>query len=206
MSATYFPYYPQPQYAVPPFYGSQLQGAQEIHSSSVRPHSDLPGSQLQENSHSSSSSTGSKKKNRWTDTEEKILVELFGENEDKLSLAFAESLFFKSKGKKKKPLASTPVPKRREADLETNLPRKRAADAAERPSKKGTKKKGKAGSSEVDEPTLISFLESSQERDEAFMERMAEAEREYRKDQQKFSMDALAMLGNILKDVSKGNE
>ena len=84
MSATYFPYYPQPQYAVPPFYGSQLQGAQEIHSSSVRPHSDLPGSQLQENSHSSSSSTGPKKKNRWTDTEEKILVELFGENEDKL--------------------------------------------------------------------------------------------------------------------------
>ena len=84
MSATYFPYYPQPQYAVPPFYGSQLQGAQEIHSSSVRPHSDLPGSQLQESSHSSSSSTGPKKKNGWTDTEEKILVELFGENEDKL--------------------------------------------------------------------------------------------------------------------------
>ena len=84
MSATYFPYYPQPQYAEPPFYGSQLQEAQEIHSSSVRPHSDLPGSQLQENSHSSSSSTAPKKKNRWTDTEEKILVELFGENEDKL--------------------------------------------------------------------------------------------------------------------------
>ena len=38
------------------------------------------------------------------------------------------------------------------------------------------------------------------------MERMAEAEREYRKDQPKFSMDALAMLGNILKDVSKGSE
>lgn len=38
------------------------------------------------------------------------------------------------------------------------------------------------------------------------MERMAEAEREYRKDQQKFFMDALAMLGNILKDVSKENE
>ena len=84
MSATYFPYYPQPQYAVLPFYGSQLQGTQEIHSSSVRPHSDLPGSQLQENSHGSSSSTGPKKKNCWTDTEEKILVELFGENEDKL--------------------------------------------------------------------------------------------------------------------------
>ena len=36
MSATYFPYYPQPQYAVPPFYGSQLQGAQEIHQSSTK--------------------------------------------------------------------------------------------------------------------------------------------------------------------------
>ena len=103
-------------------------------------------------------------------------------------------------------MASTPVPKRREADVEKKLPRKRAADAVERPSKKGTKKNGKAGSSGVDEPTLISFLERSQERDEAFMERMAEAEREYRKDQQKFSMDALAMLGNILKDVSKENE
>ena len=86
MSATYFPYYPHPQY------GSQLQGAQEIHSSSVRPHSDLPGSQLQENSHSSSISTGPKKKNRWTNTEEKILVELFGENEDKLRYkAFSSS-------------------------------------------------------------------------------------------------------------------
>ena len=38
------------------------------------------------------------------------------------------------------------------------------------------------------------------------MERTAEAERKYRKDQQKFSMDSLAMLGNILKDVSKGNK
>ena len=84
MSTTYFPYYLQLQYAVPQFNGSELQGAQEIHSSSVQPHSDLPGSQLQESSHSSSSSTGPKKKNRWTNTEEKILVELFGENEDKL--------------------------------------------------------------------------------------------------------------------------
>ena len=65
------------------------------------------------------------------------------ESDNDQSLAFAESLFFKSKGKNKKPLASTPVLKRREADLETKLPGKRAADAAERPSKKGTKKKGK---------------------------------------------------------------
>ena len=123
------------------------------------------------------------------------------ESDNDQSLAFAESLFFKRKGKNKKSFASTPVPKRREADVEKKLPRKRAADAAERPSKKGTKKKGKAGLSGVDEPTLISFLERSQERDEAFMERMDEAETEYRKDQQKFSMDALAMLGNIRKDV-----
>lgn len=38
------------------------------------------------------------------------------------------------------------------------------------------------------------------------MERMAEAERASRQQQQNFSMDALAMLGNILKDVSKGKE
>ena len=119
------------------------------------------------------------------------------------SLAFAESLFFKSKGKNKKPLASTLVLERRKADVEKKLPRKHAADAAERPSKKGIKKKGKARSSGVDEPTLISFPERSQERDEAFMEQMDEAEREYRKDQQKFSMDTLAMLGNILKDISE---
>ena len=38
------------------------------------------------------------------------------------------------------------------------------------------------------------------------MKRMAEADRQHKRDQQKFSMDALAMLGNILKDVSKGKE
>ena len=59
-------------------------------------------------------------------------------DESDQSLAFAESLFFKSRGRNKKSLASTPVPKRCEADVEKKLPRKRAADAAERPSKKGT--------------------------------------------------------------------
>ena len=33
----------------------------------------------------------------------------------------------------------------------------------------------------ADEPTVLSFLERAQERDEAFMERMAEAERESRR-------------------------
>ena len=54
------------------------------------------------------------------------------ESDNDQSLAFAESLFVKRKGKNEKPLASTPVPKRREADVEKKLPRKRAADAAER--------------------------------------------------------------------------
>ena len=40
------------------------------------------------------------------------------ESDNDQSLAFAESLFFKSKGKNKKPLASTPVLKRHEADVE----------------------------------------------------------------------------------------
>jgi len=35
---------------------------------------------------------------------------------------------------------------------------------------------------------------------------MAESEKENRCKQQKFSMDALAMLGNILKDVAKGKQ
>lgn len=65
-------------------------------------------------------------------------------SDNDLSLAFAESLFFKRKGKNKKPLASTPAPKRREADVEKKLPRKCAANAAERPLKKGAKKKGKS--------------------------------------------------------------
>ena len=77
------------------------------------------------------------------------------ESDNDQSLACAESLFFKSKGKNKKPLASTLVLKRRKADVEKKLPRKHAADAAERPSKKGAKKKGKARSSGVDKPTLI---------------------------------------------------
>ena len=35
---------------------------------------------------------------------------------------------------------------------------------------------------------------------------MAEAEKESRREQQRFSMDALKMLGNTLKDVANGKE
>ena len=111
------------------------------------------------------------------------------DSEEDESLTFAKSLFFKNKGKKGK-CTSTPksTPK--------NTPKSR------KDVKKAARKKAKV----ADEPTVLSFMERAQERDEAFMERMAEAERESRREQQKFSMDALKMLGNILKDVSNGKE
>ena len=70
--------------------------------------------------------------------------------------------------------------------------------------KKAARKKVKAAA--ADEPTVLSFLKRAQERDEVFMERMAEAERERRGEQQKFSMDALKTLGNILKDIASGKD
>ena len=111
------------------------------------------------------------------------------DSEEDESLTFAKSLFFKNKGKKGK-CTSTPksTPK--------NTPKSR------KDVKKAARKKAKV----ADEPTVLSFMERAQERDEAFMERMAEAERESRREQQKFSMDALKMLGNILKDVANGKE
>ena len=72
--------------------------------------------------------------------------------------------------------------------------------------KKNPRKKTKGGAGAEEQSAVLSFLERAQEKDEAFMERMAEAERVNRQQQQKFSMDALAMLGNILKDVTKGKE
>lgn len=104
------------------------------------------------------------------------------------ALAFSKSLFFKNKSGKRK-RTSTPNAKSR---------------AGEKPAKKNVSKKGKGATGAAEQSTVLSFLERAQKRDEAFMERMAEAEKESRREQQKFSMDALAMLGNILKDVSKG--
>lgn len=53
---------------------------------------------------------------------------------------------------------------------------------------------------------MLSFMARAQERDKAFMERVAEAERESRREQQKFSMDTLKLLGNISKDVANAKE
>ena len=114
------------------------------------------------------------------------------DSEEDESLAFAKSLFFKNKGKQGK---RTSTPK----STPKNTPKSRKYG------KKAARKKTKA-TAIADEPTVLSFMERAQERDEAFMERMAEAERESRREQQKFSMDALKMLGNILKDVANGKE
>jgi len=114
------------------------------------------------------------------------------DSEEDESLAFAKSLFFKNKGKQGK---RTSTPK----STPKNTPKSR------KDGKKAARKKTKA-TAIADEPTVLSFMERAQERDEAFMERMAEAERESRREQQKFSMDALKMLGNILKDVANGKE
>ena len=114
------------------------------------------------------------------------------DSEEDESLAFAKSLFFKNKGKQGK-CTSTPksTPK--------NTPKSR------KDGKKAARKKAKARAV-ADEPTVLSFMERVQERDTVFMEQMAEAERESRREQQKFSMDALKMLGNILKDAANGKE
>ena len=111
------------------------------------------------------------------------------DSEEDESLTFAKSLFFKNKGKKGK---CTCTPK----STPKNTPKSR------KDVKKAARKKAKV----ADEPTVLSFMERAQERDEAFMERMAGAERESRREQQKFSMDALKMLGNILKEVANGKE
>ena len=103
-------------------------------------------------------------------------------------------MFLKNKGKKGK---CTSTPKSTPKNAPGNAPK------SLKDGKKAAKKKVKAA---ADEPTVLSFLERAQERDEAFMERMAEAERESRREQQKFSMDALKMLGNILKDVANGKD
>ena len=118
------------------------------------------------------------------------------DSEEDQPLAFAKSLFLKNKGKKGK-CTSTPksTPK--------NAPRNTPKSLKDR--KKAARKKVKAAAA-ADEPTVLSFLERAQERDEAFMERMAEAERERRGEQQKILMDALKTLGNIFKDIANGKD
>ena len=52
----------------------------------------------------------------------------------------------------------------------------------------------------------LSFLKQRQEKDEQFMAKVMEMEQQARETQQKFSLEALSMLGNILKDIAKTKE
>ena len=72
---------PGRQEFVPPYYGLQMMAPQSSHfvQSAVQSSSDLPAPPV-----STQESVAQKKKHRWSDTEERILIELFGENEDSL--------------------------------------------------------------------------------------------------------------------------
>ena len=70
-------------------------------------------------------------------------------------------------------------------------------------------KKGKGASkdSAQDETNaILSFLKQSQEKDEQFRAKMMEMRQQAREAQQKFSLEALSMLGNILMDIAKAKE
>lgn len=110
-----------------------------------------------------------------------------GSDDEDDALAFLRSLFFKNKSGKRKLRTSTPNAKSR---------------AGEKPASK----KAKPATGAEEQSTMLPFLERAQERDEALLERMAKAEKESRRQQQKFSMDALPMLQNILEDIAKGKE
>jgi len=105
-------------------------------------------------------------------------------------LDFSKLLFFKNKSGKRK-CTCTPNARSR---------------AGEKSAKKNVSKKAKGATGADEQSTVLSFLERTQQRDEALMEPMAEAEKESGQEQQKFSMDTLAMLGNIPKDIAKGKE
>ena len=89
-----------------------------------------------------------------------------GFEEDDKVVAFAKSLFFKNKSRKRKGTSTImPNPKSR---------------TGKKLVKKNSRKKAKGGVGAKEQGTVLSFLERAQEKDEAFMERMAKAERESR--------------------------
>lgn len=103
-------------------------------------------------------------------------------------IAFSRSLFFQSK--------ST-----------SGVKRKKTAPKCAKTNNKCKKGKGASTASAQDGTNAtLSFLKQSQEKDEQFMAKMMEMEQQARKAQQKFSLEALSMLGNILKDIAKTKE
>ena len=148
------------------------------------------------------SSTAPKKKNsRWTETEEKILIELFGDNEEKLRYkaynspeweSIATQLHERCRREhvssdktaqqcKTKMSNLTKKYKTTKDKLRTTGYGKGGDEEADKEAEGGVELVSKVKAAAADEPTVLSFLERAQERDEAFMERMAEAERESRR-------------------------
>ena len=96
-----------------------------------------------------------------------------GSEEEDADMAFSRSLFFKNKIEKGKgPSTSTPNPK---SHVVQSRKGKQTTTA-----KKNPRKKTKGGAGTEEQSTFLLFLERAQEEDEAFMEKMAEAERESR--------------------------
>ena len=103
-------------------------------------------------------------------------------------IAFSRSLFLQSKSS-------------------SGVKRKKAAPKCAKANNKCKKGKGASKDSAEDETNAtLSFLKQSQEKDEQFMAKMMEMEQEARETQQNFSLEALSMLGNILKDIAKTKE
>jgi len=105
-------------------------------------------------------------------------------------IAFSRSLYFQSKSS-------------------SGVKRKEAAPKCAKTNNKCKKGKGAStDSAQLQDETnaTLSFLKQSQEKDEHFMAKMMEMEQEARETQQKFSLDAISMLGNILKDVAMAKE
>ena len=100
-------------------------------------------------------------------------------------IAFSRSLFFQSKSS-------------------SGVKRKKAAPKFAKPTNKCKKGKGASTDSAQDETNAtLSFLKQSQEKDEQFMAKMMEMKQKGRETQQKFSLEALSMLVNILKDIER---
>ena len=100
-------------------------------------------------------------------------------------MAFSRWLFFQSK--------STSAVKRK----------KTAAKSAKTNSKCNKGKDAPTPGAQDGNNATQYFLKQSQEKDEHFMPKMMEMEQQAREAQQKFSLDTLSMLGNIIKDIAK---
>ena len=78
---------------------------------------------------------------------------------------------------------------------------KRGADKGKAP--KAKKQLKKTTKTDDHESTMMMFFEQAQDKDQQFRIKVLEMEKKQNEAQQKFAMDALAMLRNIIKDIAK---